>query len=96
MNNHQLTIRGINDRTKTLLKKQAARKGLSMNQLILNSLQQQAGTDTSRERYNRLVATIDKYRISSEDIKAAEEAIAWMDKASKAKQSQDENDAPGL
>lgn len=88
--NLQLTIRGVDAETKAALVTRAAQSGVSLNKYVLQSVRQAAGTDSSEERYRRMVAVIDKYRIPSEDIKAAEEAIDWMDKASKEKQKQDE------
>ncbi len=91
-NTYQLTIRGIDKRTKELLKRKAAQEGVSLNKLAYKSLRQTAGTDSSEERFKNMMAVIAKYRIPHEEIVAAEEAIAWMDKASKAKQKRDLRD----
>lgn len=86
----QITVRGLDAATKSALAKKAAQKGISLNKYALESLKQVAGTDSSEERYRRLMAVIDKYRISSQNIKAADEAIAWANKASKIKQKRDD------
>ena len=88
----QITIRGLDPETKARLTKKAAQKGLSLNKYSLAALKQAAGTETTEERYKHFVSVIDKHRIPSEDIKAAEEAIAWMDKASLKKQRRDERE----
>lgn len=88
----QLTIRGLDPATKSALVKKAAQKGLSLNKYAVATLQQAAGTDTSQIRYRAMKQFLSQHRISSADIKAANEAIAWMDQASKAKQQRDERD----
>ena len=94
--NLQLTIRGVDKRTKELLQQKAAQKGVSMNRLSLDALRQEAGSDSSEERYRRMKAFFAEHRISSADIKAAEEAIAWQNRASLRKQKKDERELFGL
>lgn len=90
--NLQLTIRGVDLRTKRQLTKIAARKGISLNNLVVKSLKQTAGTNTTEERLQLMQETLRQHRISSGDIAAAETAIAEMDTVSKAKQKRDEHD----
>ncbi len=88
----QLTIRGVDLRTKQELTKIASRKGVSLNSLVVKALKQTAGTNTSEDRLHLIQRTLRQHRISSHDITAGETAIAEMDAASKAKQKRDEND----
>ena len=90
--NLQLTIRGVDSRTKQQLTKLASRKGLSLNNLVVKALKQTAGTNTTEERLQHMQETLSRHRISSGDITAAETAIAEMDTISKAKQKRDEHD----
>lgn len=86
---YQLTVRGLDARTKALLTKKAAREGLSVNKLAIQSLRQTAGADSSEERYQHFLALLDKNRIVPEDIRAAEAAIARMDTVSIEKQKKE-------
>lgn len=85
----QITVRGLDERTKELLELQAARKGVSMNGLALESLRQTAGTEDSETRYKRMAAFIDEHRIPDDEMKLISEAIAWQKQASLAKQKKD-------
>jgi len=88
----QLTIRGVDLRTKQQLTKIASRKGMSLNNLVVEALQQAAGTNTTDQRLQIIQETLRQHRISSNDIAAAETAITEMDVMSKAKQKSDEHD----
>lgn len=88
----QITVRGLDSRTKAALTRQAKRRGLSLNKFALESLRQAAGVETSEERYLAMKQFIDEHPISSEDAQAINEAVAWMDKASLEKQKRDERD----
>ena len=94
MNNSsfQLTIRGVDLNTKQQLTKIASRKGVSLNYLVVDTLKQAAGTNTTEERLRLIQDTLRRNRIKSSDIIAAETAITEMDTISKAKQKRDEND----
>lgn len=88
----QLTVRGVDLRTKQQLTKIASRKGISLNHLVVGALRQTAGTGTTEERLQLMQETLRNHRISSRDITSAETAIAEMDAASIAKQKRDEHD----
>ena len=90
--NLQLTIRGVDLRTKQRLAKAASSKGVSLNSLVVEVLRLTAGTNTTEERLQHIQGILRQYRISSRDIKAAETAIVGMDTMSKAKQKRDEHD----
>ena len=92
MNNLQITIRGLDVDTKSTLVKKAHQKGVSLNQYALASLKQTAGIETSEERYQRVLAVIEKSHIPADEIKRINEAIEWGDQASLRKQRQDERD----
>jgi uncharacterized protein (DUF1778 family) len=87
---YQLTIRGVDSRTKQLLSKKAALKGMSLNKLVLQSLHQTAGTDPEQERYAAMKHLLSQNRMSKADKAAFDEAITWLDKASLEKQKRDE------
>lgn len=88
----QLTVRGVDSRTKQQLSKMAARKGVSLNNLLVKALKQTAGTNTVEERMRHFQKAIHQQQISSRDIAKAEVAIAEMDVTSKAKQQRDAHD----
>ena len=88
----QITVRGLDSRTKSALTRQAKQRGLSLNKFVLESLRQTSGVETSEERYQAMKQFIDQHPISSEDVQAINAAIAWMDKASLEKQKRDERD----
>lgn len=88
----QITVRGLDSTTKQALVKKAAQKGVSLNQYALAALKQSAGIETSQERYKRFKQFLSKSRVSDEDKRAVNEAIAWMDKTSIAKQKRDEGE----
>ena len=90
--NLQLTIRGIDLRTKQELTKIASRKGVSLNNLVVKALKQTAGTSTTEDRLRLIKEILRQHRISSHDIATVETAIAEMDAVSKTKQKRDEND----
>lgn len=90
--NVQLTIRGVDFRTKQELAKIASRKGVSLNNLVVKALKQTAGTNTTEDRLLLFQETLRQHRISSHDIAAGETAISDMDVMSKQKQERDEND----
>lgn len=88
--NLQLTVRGVDSRTKQKLTQLASRKGISLNSLVVETLKQTAGTNTTEDRLQLMRETLRLYRIDSHDVVAAEGAIAEMDTVSKAKQKRDE------
>jgi hypothetical protein len=88
--NLQITIRGIDLRTKQELTKIASRKGVSLNNVVVTALRQTAGTNTTEDRLSLIQEALLKNRINHQDIVAAETAIAEMDAASEAKQKRDE------
>lgn len=90
--NIQLTVRGIDLRTKRQLTKMAATKGVSLNNLLVGALKQAAGTNTADERLELMLATLHSNKISNNDIAHAGTAIAEMDAVSKEKQKRDEHD----
>ena len=90
--NLQITIRGLDATTKSALVKKAAQKGVSLNQYALASLKQSAGIETSEERYKRFKRLLSESHVSHEDVQAVNDAIAWMDKTSIAKQKRDERE----
>ena len=88
----QITVRGLDNRTKSALTRQAKQRGLSLNKFVLESLRQASGVETSEERYQAMKQFIGQHPISSEDVQAINAATAWMDKASLEKQKRDERD----
>jgi hypothetical protein len=90
--NTQLTVRGIDLRTKQQLTRMAANKGISLNNLLVGALKQAAGTTTADERLELIRATLHSNKISNDDIIDAETTIAEMDAVSKEKQKCDEHD----
>jgi hypothetical protein len=90
--NLQLTVRGVDLRTKQQLTKLASRKGISLNSLVVKTLKQTAGTNTNEERLNLIREILRQNRISSSDLNTAETVIADMDAVSKTKQKRDERD----
>jgi hypothetical protein len=89
--NTQLTIRGIDTRTKQRLTKIANLRGVSLNRLAVEALQQTAGTNSTELRLQGLRGTLRAFRIDDQDIRRAEAAIADMDAISKAKQERDDS-----
>jgi plasmid stability protein len=89
----QLTIRGLDARTKQRLQKRAADSGMSLNRYALESLRQTAGDETTEERYQRMKAVIAKNRIPPDEIKRINTAIEWGNKVSMEKQKREERDA---
>jgi plasmid stability protein len=89
----QLTIRGLDARTKQRLQKRAAENGMSLNKYALESLRLNAGSDSSEERYEEMKRYLDKHHVSHEDMLAVDEAIAWSHKTSLEKQRREERDA---
>lgn len=90
--NIQLTVRGIDLRTKRQLTRMAATKGVSLNNLLVGALKQAAGTNTTGERLELMRTTLRSNKISENDITHAETAVAEMDAVSKEKQNRDEHD----
>lgn len=88
----QLTIRGIDARTKQRLTKIANLRGVSLNRLAVEVLQQTAGTNSAEVRLQSVRKVLHASRIDDQDIRHAEAAIADMDAVSKAKQERDDHD----
>lgn len=82
----QITVRGLDEYTKLSLQKKAAQEGVSLNKLASTALRQMAGTNSSTDRYQQLQNFFTSHAISHADVDAAQQAVAWMDKASKSKQ----------
>lgn len=85
----QITVRGLDDKTKQALVKKASRKGMSLNKYALESLRQAAGTNGSKERYQELKQFFSKNGISKNDAKTIDDAVAWFNQASLKKQKRD-------
>lgn len=90
-NYYQITIRGLDARTKQLLAKKAAEKGLSLNKLGLESLRRTAGTEDNNERYARIRAFLEKHPMPRDEAERIDEALRWHKQASLAKQKRDGN-----
>lgn len=88
----QLTIRGLDPKTKDALIKKANQQGLSLNRYALQALQKSAGIDDSDNRYRALKEFLNTHSMHKADKKAFDEAIAWSDKASIEKQHQEEHE----
>jgi len=89
----QITIRGLDISTKKLLQKKAALKGVSMNKLASEALQQAAGSGGSKVRYERMHNFLAQQYIDKADALAIQQAVGWLDKTSKSKQRRDEHAA---
>lgn len=89
----QLTIRGLDETTKTALVKKAAQQGLSLNLYALNALRQSVGVQDQELRYQALKQFLSTHKISQPDRQAIDEAIKWSDETSLKKQREDEHDA---
>lgn len=85
----QLTIRGIDSRTKSALVKKANQQGISLNRYVLRSLQQSADLDNGETRYLKLKQFLNSNKIDRKDKAAFDEALAWSDRVSIAKQNRD-------
>ncbi len=88
---YQITVRGIDARTKEQLAKKAATQQTSLNALAIESLRQTAGTDGENALYQRAVEVLESEPyMTAKEFKKFNEAIAWMDRTSKEKQKRDE------
>lgn len=92
----QITIRGLDTETKQALVKKARQQGLSLNRYALQSLKQGAGVEPAEERYRAMKQFINERAMTAEDKLAFDEAIAWADQASLAKQKRDEERGIGF
>ena len=92
MNNttQQLTIRGLDPKTKDALVQKANQQGLSLNRYALKALRNSAGVDDSENRYKAVKLFLKSHSMSQSDKKAFDEAMAWSDKTSIEKQHKDE------
>jgi hypothetical protein len=72
----QLTIRGLDPKTKNALIKKANQQGLSLNRYVLKTLQNSAGIDDSEKRYRDLKQFLNKHSMQQADKKAFDQAIA--------------------
>jgi hypothetical protein len=88
----QITIRGLDSSTKNALMKKANEQGISLNRYALKTLQNSVGVGDSEMRYQAMKQFFSTHRISKDDMKAFDEAIAWSDKASIEKQLREERD----
>ncbi len=87
--NLQLTVRGLDARTKEALMKKASQQGVSLNRYALKALQQSAGVEDSKTRYLKMKQFLSANKIDHQDIVAIDEALAWSDNASLEKQSRE-------
>jgi hypothetical protein len=85
----QLTIRGLDPRTKAALIKKANQQGLSLNRYALKALQQSSGVESSEKRYLEIKSFLSHHKIEQSDKKAIDEALAWAHSTSIAKQSKE-------
>jgi hypothetical protein len=88
----QLTIRGLDPKTKAALIKKANHQGLSLNRYALKALQNSAGIDDSKNRYQALKQFLDTHTVTKSDKKAFDAAVAWSDDVSLEKQRKEERD----
>lgn len=87
----QLTIRGLNKKTKQALQQKASQQGISLNKVALKALEQGAGIDQDAERYQVLKQFLNNHSMDKTDKLAFDEALAWSDKVSRAKQDVDDS-----
>ena len=85
----QLTIRGLDPRTKAALIKKANQQGVSLNRYALKALQRSAGVESSEKRYLEIKRFLSHHKIEQSDKKAIDEALVWADNTSIAKQSKE-------
>jgi hypothetical protein len=85
----QLTIRGLDQRTKAILKKKANQQGVSLNRYALEALQLSAGIQNSEKRYFEIKNFLSHHKIVQSDKKAIDDALAWADGTSITKQSKE-------
>lgn len=86
----QVTIRGLDARTKAALVKNARNRGVSFNQYALTSLKQAAGV---QERYSDMKDFLKHNRISDHDHQQLDEAVQWLNETSLSKQKQEEDES---
>lgn len=91
-NLQQMTIRGLDPQTKAALIKKASQQGMSLNRYALKALQQSAGIDDAENRYQVIKQFLDNHSMKLADKKALDDAIAWSDKTSIAKQRKEDHD----
>ena len=88
----QLTIRGLDKRTKDALTKKANQQGLSLNRYALNTLKQSSGISDNENKYNELKQFLNNHQMSKDDKIEFDKAITWSDKASLEKQNKEHYD----
>ena len=86
---YQLTLRGIDEQTKSALLKGARSKGISLNKYVVETLKQSTGITDSHSKYVALSSFFDKHHTSKDDQDAFYEALSWSDKTSIRKQQQE-------
>ena len=89
----QLTIRGLDPKTKDALMKKANQQGLSLNRYVLKALQNSAGIYDSENRYQAIKQFLNTHSMNKADKKVFDEAIAWSNKTSIERQHREERDA---
>lgn len=87
--NLQLTIRGLDARTKVALVNKAKQQGMSLNRYALQALKQSAGLSDTNGRYRELRFFFNNHHIDYADTQAVEDALAWADRASVEKQQRE-------
>jgi len=88
----QLTIRGIDPKTKNALVKKASQQGLSLNRYALKALQNSIGLNGYEHRYQTIKRFLGDHSMDKIDKKAFDDAVLWSDKASIEKQNREERD----
>ena len=85
----QLTVRGLDPKTKLALTRKASQQGISLNRYVLKALRQSVGIEDSEKRYLEMKQFLSKHKIGHEDKESFDEALSWSDKASLLKQSRE-------
>jgi len=88
----QLTIRGIDPKTKNALVKKASQQGLSLNQYAIKALQNSIGHNDHNDyehRYQTIKHFLRAHSMNKIDRETFDDAVLWSDKTSVEKQNQE-------
>jgi hypothetical protein len=88
----QLTIRGIDPKTKNALMKKASQQGLSLNRYAIKALQNSIGHNDYEHRYQTIKHFLGTHSMDKIDKRAFDNALSWSDKISIEKQNREERD----
>lgn len=88
--NIQLTIRGLDAKTKQILVNKARQQGISLNRYALRALQESAGLASKNGRYNELRLFFNTHHIDRHDSQTLEDALDWADRMSIEKQQNEQ------